>query len=415
MKVALAHYSSDADISGVTTWFENLVIRLHGDGIKLAVLLHHFGDKPERASLLPPLRDAGVSVEVVPRARTLVADVQQILGFLNRVQPDLFLPQCLHAHFFAAAIAGLQGLPWVLTIHSDDPHYWAIANARPPTHYGGKSVTVSEHIARLVAEGGLDHDSAVIPCGVEVPSQTAKYRSNPFRVVYSGRLVETQKRLSLISATLIRSCEINPNICAIIIGDGPSRASCQKAIVDAGLANRITLTERLAPKQVKQELLDAQAILLMSDYEGLPVALLEAMAAGVVPVARNIPSGIPELVHHNRTGLLVDDDPEMAAQALSRLASEPTLWQTCSAAARHLVADCYNEDVCYQRWRELIDNLYTSSKVRYPLFIPDLSNLPAHDSLLGAGYPSPIAWHLRVTSRMNRGVADVGQLLRRRL
>jgi len=404
MRLALAHYSSASDISGVTTWFEKLAVRLHNDGIKLFIHLHHFGKNLDSATILPVLKKAGISVEIVKRGNSLEEDVRQTLCFLNRVQPTLFLPQCLNSHFFAAAIAGRQGLPWALTIHSDDPDYWAIAKARPPIECGGKSVSVSQHIARLVEERDIDHNSAVIPYGIEVPAQIAGFRDKPFRVVYSGRMVELQKRLSLVVEAMIRACEINSNISATIIGDGPSLASSRKAVTDSGWAHRIAFTGRLTPKQVKQELVDAQAILLMSDFEGLPVALLEAMAAGVVPVVRNIASGIPELVHHERTGLLVDDQPEVAAQALSRLACDPTLWQDCSVAARQLVAKHYSEDVCYQRWRAFIDKLSSTSLVRYPLIIPDLSDLPVHDARLGAGYLSHKSWCERVASRLKRSM-----------
>jgi glycosyltransferase involved in cell wall biosynthesis len=387
IKVAFAHYSYDADISGVTTWLEKLIVRLHKDGVALSVNLHHFGKNPEKASLLAPLLKAGVSVEVTSRANTLKKDVAQTLGFLNRTQPTVFLPQCMNAHYFAAAIAGEQGLPWVMTIHSDDPDYWAIANARPPTKYGGRSVAVSMYIANFLAERGIDDQVSVVPCGVKIPTRTARFRGTPFQVVYSGRLVETQKRLSLVVKAFIRACEINQSICATIIGDGPARLACRKAIADSGLSHRITLAGRLSPEQVQEKLLDAQAILLMSDFEGLPVAIMEAMAAGVVPVVRNIPSGIPELVRHEQTGLLVDADPESAAQGLSRLASSPALWQECSVAARQLIATRYDEETCYQLWRRLIEKLSAAAKIHYPLAIPALNDLPTHDPILGRGYP----------------------------
>lgn len=409
MKLAIAHYSSPADISGVSTWLERLALRLHNDGVQLYVHLHHFGDNPQSASLLPVLSKAGIPVEVVRRSSTLEDDVRQTLGFLDRVQPTLFLPQCLDAHFFAAAIAGRQGLPWVLTIHSDDPDYWKIANARPPVEYGGRVVAVSEHIARLVKERGGDLAPAVIPCGVDVPNGLARFRERPFRVVYSGRMVETQKRLSLVTATLIHACHRNPDICATMIGDGPAIKSSQEAVERAALTRRIAFSGRLSPEQVKRELLDAQAILLMSDFEGLPVALLEAMAAGVVPVARAIPSGIPELVHHEKTGLLVDGNPELAARAISRLAGDPALWQRCSVAARQLVTERYNEHLCYQRWRELIDELCSSSKVCYPLAIPDFLELPVNDPARNAGPLSPFSWIIRAVSRMKRGVFATGR------
>jgi colanic acid/amylovoran biosynthesis glycosyltransferase len=71
----------------------------------------------------------------------------------------------------------------------------------------------------------------------------------------------------------------------------------------------------------------------MSDFEGLPVALLEGMAAGVVPVVRSIPSGIPELVHHEKTGLLVPNEPTQAAEALIGISRDPALWQHCAMPA----------------------------------------------------------------------------------
>ena len=411
MKLALAHYSSPADISGVTTWFERLAMRLHNDGVNLAVHLHHFGRNPDEASLLPSLRDGGVPVEVVSRQASLRADVVQTLGFLNRYQPTVFLPQCLNAHYFAAAIAGKQCVPWALTMHSDDPDYWGIASLRRPAAYGGTLVCVSEHIALLAAERGLGVGSPVIPYGVDVPSQFATYSSEPFRVVYSGRLVELQKRMSLVIATLIHACLRDPRIVATVIGDGPALIPSRETVAKAGLTQRITFIGRLAPERVKLELLSAQAILLMSDFEGLPVALLEAMAAGVVPVVRFIPSGIPELVQHERTGLLGDDRPENVAGLLVRLAHDASLWQRCSVAGRELVAQHYSADVCYRRWLALVQELDSRSAVRYPLRIPWRLNLPRNDPGYGGGNaPARPLWR-RAASRLKQGLTDTGRKL----
>lgn len=65
----------------------------------------------------------------------------------------------------------------------------------------------------------------------------------------------------------------------------------------------------------------------MFDFDALPVDLLEPMAAVAVPVTRAIESGIPELVHHERSGFLVENDPLAAASALIRLSRDPVLWQ----------------------------------------------------------------------------------------
>lgn len=119
----------------------------------------------------------------------------------------------------------------------------------------------------------------------------------------------------------------------------------------ASLADQIHFHGRVPPEQLQPPLLQrSQAILLMSDFVGLPVALLEAIAAGVVPVVRAIESGIPELLHHERTGLLVGNDPAEAAAALVRLSNDPDLWERCSSQARALMQVSYCAGYCFERW-----------------------------------------------------------------
>ena len=118
----------------------------------------------------------------------------------------------------------------------------------------------------------------------------------------------------------------------------------------------------------------SQAILLTSIFESLTVALLEAMAAGVVPVVRAIESGIPELVHHERTGVLAENDPGDAAAALVRLSREPDLWHHCSTQARSLVDDSYTAGHCFELWLGLIQQRQ-GTIVQFPLITSNLRQL----------------------------------------
>jgi colanic acid/amylovoran biosynthesis glycosyltransferase len=389
MRVAFAHYSEPNDIGGVTTWVMAIARRLQADGIEVGIhLLHNKANDPNTSSLFSELCDANIHLSWASAHPNLMRDARQTLAFLNSWQPTLFLPQCKPAHYVAAAIAGLQGLPWVLTIHSDDPDYWAVARSLPPTHYGGRTVGVSEHISRRVVDDGFDPHPWVIPYGVVVPLASTRFHSQPFRVVYSGRLWEHQKRASLVIDTLISACGKDASIVATVIGDGYARQACEDKVAAAGLAHAITFTGRLPPTDVQTILCNCQAILLMSDFEGLPVALLEAMAAGVVPVVREIPSGIPELIHQEQTGLLVSDDPEAAAAALIRLAGDPSLWRHCSNAARQLVVERYSESKSYASWLQLIQDLDQRSSPIYPIQFRNQIHLRHLDPLLHAPYQS---------------------------
>jgi colanic acid/amylovoran biosynthesis glycosyltransferase len=342
--------------------------------------------------------------------------VNATLAFLNGWRPDVFLPQCKPHHYIAAAIAGRCGLPWGLTLHSDDPDYWATASSLPPLRNGGKTICVSQHIQVQLAQRGGESQALVIPYGVSIPAATTHFSAHPFQVVYSGRLWEHQKRASLVVESLIRACQRSEAITATLIGDGYSRGACEQLVLDAGLCDRISFCGRLPFAGVQQILLQSQAILLMSDFEGLPVALLEAMAAGVVPVVRLIPSGIPEVVRQGETGLLVSDDPEQAAAALGSLADDPALWQRCSAASRQLVEERFSSDHCHRQWLALVRQLQATSKPHFPIKGLNGVRLYKLSPLLMAGYERSLPWEsLRLRQRFATRVAKLKGLVKDQL
>lgn len=387
MRIAFADYSDDADISGVTTWLAKFVTFLAAvqppGTVRTALHLHHIGARGWRDSSLA--RElAGVPVDLSGRrigdVRYTEDAVRDTLEFLAAARPDVFLPQCLPGFHFAARIAAQSGLPWVLTVHADDPDYWGLVEECCPDAAHGACVAVSEYLATRIRERRPEARVVTIPCGVPVPATTARFSAAPFRVVYSGRLVEHQKRASLVVRTLVEACRRCERIEATVMGDGAARPSMEAAVTAAGLADRIAFTGRLTPVAVARQLQESQAILLMSDFEGLPVALMEAMAAGVVPVARAIASGVGELVQDGVTGMLVDDVPTHAALALTRLADgSAETWRALSTAARRLVTDRYADTVCFDRWRMLLDELAATATIRHPLVVPRRVRLaPVH-------------------------------------
>lgn len=371
--IAFGSYSAKNDVGGVATWLEKLLLRLHGDGVPVTVLLYHVGtNNIQESSIYAPLREAGISVEIEIRSVFTEKGARNTFTFLNRHQPQVFLPQCLREMHHAARIAGRAGLPWAFIMHSDDPLYWEIAETIPVESSGGMFIGVSNYLCQQAVQRRLTRHPQVMPYGVPIPENTASFSDVPFRVAFSGRIIEEQKRISLVLETMSRACKQDSRIECYVMGDGPARISSQQWVADQGLGDRIHFVGRLEPSAVRARLAQCQAILLMSDYEGLPVSLLEGMAAGVVPVARAIPSGIPELVKNNETGLLVNATPEQAATAIVHLANNPDLWSRCSAASISLVAERYSEEACYKRWLDVIAELCKRSSIRYPIHVSRL-------------------------------------------
>jgi colanic acid/amylovoran biosynthesis glycosyltransferase len=279
-------------------------------------------------------------------------------------------------------------------MHSDDPDYWCVADALTPELHGGRSVCVSQYLAKQLQQQVGATKPLVIPCGIALPLGLTSFSDQPFRVVYSGRMVERQKCIHQVVQALILACEASSQIEALLFGDGPARSACEQLVHQAGFADRIRFYGRVPPDQVQWYLQSSQAILLMSEFEGLPVALLEAMATGVVPVVRAIDSGIPELVQHERTGLLVTNDPAQAASALVRLCREPQLWHQCSTQARTHVQNSYNSEHCVQRWMELIQEAREPVPLSFPIDKLNFrKELPWGDLRFQAHYtPSPSRW-----------------------
>lgn len=384
--IAFGHYGLVNDISGVTTWLHGLLAYLHAEGVPLVVRSHHIGAGIEDSSLVGQLRTMGVAVELVQRGPSMEQDIRDTLDFLERHRPAMFLPQCLNEMYIAAGIAGAQGLPWLLTMHSDDPDYWEIARHTLPERCGGRLVCVSQHLAERCRQEGLAAEPVVIPYGVEVPLDSAVFKADPFTVIYSGRLVEEQKRFGLVVETMVHACRSDHRLRFKVLGQGPAEVEARRVVDEAGLNARIHFLGRLDPGQVGQELLEAQALILMSDYEGLPVSMLEAMAAGVVPVVRATESGIPELVVEGATGILVGDDPIAAAGRIVQLANDQVRWERCSQGARELITKRYSNHSSYEQWVALIAGSASLATWSGGPLVPKHIEVPPLGSRLAKGY-----------------------------
>ncbi len=117
-----------------------------------------------------------------------------------------------------------------------------------------------------------------------------------------------------------------------LVGDGPLRPVVEKTVVEMGLEGRVLF---LGVRNDVPKLLAASDVLVLSsEYEGVPLTVLEAMAAGK-PVIATAVGGVPELVEDGVTGILVPPrNPEALAQGILRLAKDADLRQRMGKAAQ---------------------------------------------------------------------------------
>jgi glycosyltransferase involved in cell wall biosynthesis len=174
----------------------------------------------------------------------------------------------------------------------------------------------------------------------------------PPHIVSAGRLIPKKGFGVLIEACRILAERGVPFRCTIA-GGGPLATELRTQIDNAKLADRVHLTgQPIAQEDLPAMLRSGDLFCLPcvpapdGDMDGLPITLMEAMACGLPAVSTRL-VGIPDLVIHNQTGLLVEpNDAASLADALQALIKQPELAQRLAVAGRRHVSEQFNIETC---------------------------------------------------------------------
>ena len=362
-KVTFCAYDKPDSVGGPVSWIQRLAPRLAERGFNVRCLfILHWG---ETGVALASLRDAGIECEVAIGIDRTEDRIQWILQKLRENPPDIFVPNLVVAAYFAARWAREAGIRTVGVLHSDDEFYRAIQDefVFGPAEFRVSSVVcVSEVIELEVISRNPDNVIVRrIPYGVSLPVGRVQPENGRIRLAFVGRLAEEQKRIGEVTRALCRVASELTGTEARIYGEGPDRQLVEDILANEGRGLPVYLEGRIDPNEVQGKLLDTDVLVLLSDYEGLPIALLEAMACGCIPVCLNIKSGIPELVEDGISGLLVADRDDSFVAAIKRLRDEPIGRAEMSSAARHKIETIFSETRSVNAWCDLFHLLGTSS------------------------------------------------------
>jgi glycosyltransferase involved in cell wall biosynthesis len=195
-------------------------------------------------------------------------------------------------------------------------------------------------VTTLTSRYGVDPGHIrVIPNGVPIPlavpddpapREAVDDESGPFRLLFVGRL-SAQKNLPRLLAALSL---VEYPVVLDIVGDGSERGAVELEIGRRRLANVRLLGPR-HDEALIQCYRRAQALVLTSDHEGMPLVLLEAMACGLPVVATDVP-GVRETV--GSAALLAAPEPQAVADAIDRLAGDRELREKLSRLGRERAA-----------------------------------------------------------------------------
>lgn len=284
---------------------------------------------------------------------------------------DLLHAQGQHAPLVVAALARLLlGLPYVQTIHTDPQlsfaveGLWGRLKLLSMKHLAEKVIALTEAMATDLVELGIPRDKVlVIPNAVDgkmylspapVGKRNAKLAlgvpEDVTLLIFVGRLVSLKRVDALLRAWSVLPIPIGERF-LLVVGDGPERDCLEK--MAASLELRGVRFEGHVD-DVRPYLMAADVFVLPSSQEGLSIALLEAMAAGLVPVVSDLP-GHHDLVKDGLTGFVIPSSTQQDLEgALKRALCSQDSGAMGHAAAevvragygREKVAEAHHEAYC---------------------------------------------------------------------
>ena len=215
-------------------------------------------------------------------------------------------------------------------------------------------VVVSDRWAAWMKQVTRNPRVVTIANSVPLPS-LAPAKREPALVVFAGRCSESKGIFDLLQAALQLRREI-PKLRIECAGDG-DLDEVERAVATMGLADRVRVHGWVEPRRRDELLARAGIFVLPSHAEGLPMGVLEAMAAGC-PVIASAVGGIPDVIEDGVNGLLIPaGDTQALAAAMRRLIDDPDFARKLGGAARATIAARYTTEPMLERLEQVYQSL----------------------------------------------------------
>lgn len=357
-------------IGGVTTWSRQVAHNLSGAHKVSLVAVNNEPARQPHADLFLPAEQC----EVVQTGRALPPNhyAEFDVGSWHELhcsaqtiiaRTSLYVPNYFEYAFRLAAIARLRGSlsPRCIGMcHTDEEYYYYLLTKYAPII--NTFVSVSTKCTRELSKRLPDwHDDIVeLRYGVNIPSSWRKPNpSKPLRLLYIGRLLQRQKRIFDFIALVRELRRRGIDFTLDFVGAGENK----KALLDSmsPFADRVRFQDPVSPFAVDQVYTNHDVLILTSATEGTSIAMLEAMAFGVVPVATEV-SGAEDIIVDGRNGFLYPvGDIRRAADCVAVLAQDSGRWQLMSRAAQECAKRNFSIESHVQALRACLDQTYRKS------------------------------------------------------
>jgi glycosyltransferase involved in cell wall biosynthesis len=315
-------------LGGVSTWSSKMTKQIISRNLKAISIRHtEREDTPIDESLM-----SGTTVIKCPGKSAWFVEIDDLISYIPTYYdalPGTFIPNYSFDTYATCALLSLtesRNMRVIGFAHSDeDIYYEVLQHYEPLIHI---FVAVSKEISAKLKElmPHREHDIVTRCCPIDVPQKLVRdYTSSsvPIRLMYGGRLESYQKRVyDLVNLVkILEKDRVDFHLC--IVGSGTEEKYLRKEFGSlynsSNYQNRVTFEGNVPHRQMPDYWKSSDICILVSEFEGTSISMLEAMSQGCIPIVTNV-SGTNAIISDGVNGFTVPiGDMKKMAQIIKSL------------------------------------------------------------------------------------------------
>lgn len=356
------------DIGGIETLILELSKKLNPDRFHPEVCVF-----TEGGNLKNNFENYGIPVHVITKKEGMDWSIPfKLAHMIKELHIDIVHTQNQSSWLYAVIAAKLAKVPLVHTVHSNvnfnnpHPRRWLILQ-KYLAKYTSRVICVANSNAKFMIErqnipvekikvvyNGIDSEIYNRPCDMLLKRKELAIKEEDLIVGNVARLSPPKDHETLVRAFKIVTKKI-PAAKLLLVGDGPLETKIKTLVSDLNLNTKVKFLGRR--RDIPELLKIFDIFVLSSSSEGLPVAILEAMASGLPVAATNV-AGNPEAVINEETGLIVSaKNPEALAEAICRLLQNPEEAKRMGDNGRNRVKEYFTFDKMVKEYEDIYSSL----------------------------------------------------------
>lgn len=315
------------------------------------------------ATRIQTLIDQGLDVRIVPGWSHLVT-VLALYQLARQYRPDILVAHGFSEHLWGRYAGLLANVPHLVHVeHNSRERYswWRLWQAQWLARRTAAIVGVSEGVRDALIERKFPAERCMaIPNGIELDRFQAAdqmpWADRQVGILMASRFARQKDHGTLVKALeLLKHEGLRPPLAFAGLGKARLIKKIQRQVQKAGLQSQVQFMGQV--QGLHETLMQHQIFVLSTHYEGMPLALVEAMAAGCACIATDV-VGVRGVIDDSVNGLLVpENDAQAMASALSQLIQNQDLARTLGAKAREKACTSFSLAQMHSRYESLLHSL----------------------------------------------------------